>query len=544
MAGYFVRRKDIPFSQVSNEALRDPQLPLRAKGLYCVIQSYISIPGFTLYKSHLRQIAQLGPKAFNNDWNELKKNGYLKQARVRTESGFAYEYELLDRPDLDTPATVNIGLNGRVVSTGNGKNEPSSVGDGSNSGMENEPIPVEDGSNLNTEVEPIPLGTRFAANLVRDGGCINNTYINNTYEKIDRLMDTAEEKENQISCKRQAVENQRFAIIQEMRDYLNTYRKLPDYIWASRMRCTEAIRLLTHYYYYAVEDKHEPYHSYSNNPVEQEAYKLFNRSLIQMCLAKKMSFNGEVVKAADVIDKLNDHIEFDEETEGNDAFGLSTFMDAVIDTYCHAEIATTMKSRQAYMQVCIWSQLCSPAQEQKTTLVPAGASTDQMDTQQLDSEFAARKDVRAYLIENHELPYDILDSEIQCTAAIHLLTHYEHTYSNNRLTQATFELFNYSLIQMCLSQEPLKPCGAHVTSAKVLEQLNKCIDFSDDPHYPVDLDVMRDVIDDYRQAEMKQAERQQTIKNKIMYMQSCIWSRLVTHRVSDGIIQEQIENWN
>ena len=44
------RKKKIYFSQVSNEALRDENLSLKAKGLYALIQSYITIENFILYK--------------------------------------------------------------------------------------------------------------------------------------------------------------------------------------------------------------------------------------------------------------------------------------------------------------------------------------------------------------------------------------------------------------------------------------------------------------------------------------------------------------
>jgi hypothetical protein len=42
------RKKKTYFSQVSNEALRDNTLSLKAKGLYALIQSYITIENFTL----------------------------------------------------------------------------------------------------------------------------------------------------------------------------------------------------------------------------------------------------------------------------------------------------------------------------------------------------------------------------------------------------------------------------------------------------------------------------------------------------------------
>ena len=91
------RKKKVYFSQVSNSALRDSALSLKAKGLYALIQSYITIEGFTLYKNTLRQSCKEGEAAFESAWGELKAQGYLKQYKIRVRDGtFCYEYELLD----------------------------------------------------------------------------------------------------------------------------------------------------------------------------------------------------------------------------------------------------------------------------------------------------------------------------------------------------------------------------------------------------------------------------------------------------------------
>ena len=50
------RRRTVPFTQVSNSALEDKTLSLKAKGLYSIIQRYITIPNFILYKGHLMSI--------------------------------------------------------------------------------------------------------------------------------------------------------------------------------------------------------------------------------------------------------------------------------------------------------------------------------------------------------------------------------------------------------------------------------------------------------------------------------------------------------
>lgn len=96
-SGKISRRKEVPFSQVSNQALRDKALSLRAKGLYALIQSYITIPDFVLYKQTLINMGLEGKDAFESAWKELKNRGYLVQKRGKNSEGkFIYEYELLD----------------------------------------------------------------------------------------------------------------------------------------------------------------------------------------------------------------------------------------------------------------------------------------------------------------------------------------------------------------------------------------------------------------------------------------------------------------
>lgn len=108
-------KKKISFATVSNVALRDKNLSIKAKGLYSIIQSYITLDNFTLYKSFLIEQSIDGIRSFNSGWDELKESGYIKQKRIRVENGFTYEYELLDEPDLETPATVNVRMDGSIV---------------------------------------------------------------------------------------------------------------------------------------------------------------------------------------------------------------------------------------------------------------------------------------------------------------------------------------------------------------------------------------------------------------------------------------------
>lgn len=99
------RKKRSNFSIISNEIIRDPELSLKAKGLYTLIQSYITIEGFTLYKWFLQSKCSEGKKAFNSAWNELKESGYLVQYRMQEPETrkFYWEYELLDEKEAMTP---------------------------------------------------------------------------------------------------------------------------------------------------------------------------------------------------------------------------------------------------------------------------------------------------------------------------------------------------------------------------------------------------------------------------------------------------------
>lgn len=102
------RRKQSPFSQVSNIALRDENLSLKAKGLYSLIQSYITIPDFILYKNTLLKKCKEGRDGFNTAWKELKTNGYLIQYKIKLDNGtYTYEYELTDYPCTEIPSTDN-----------------------------------------------------------------------------------------------------------------------------------------------------------------------------------------------------------------------------------------------------------------------------------------------------------------------------------------------------------------------------------------------------------------------------------------------------
>lgn len=150
MNGSF-RTKKINFTQVSNHILRDEKISLKAKGLYALIQSYITIANFILYKSMLQSMCIEGEKAFQSTWNELKEHGYLIQHKEKGDDGrWIYEYELLDIPDIDYANNIH---------NGNEKRENIEI----------------------STFTPDPQKVGCGKGRCGKGGVYNNTYNNNTY---------------------------------------------------------------------------------------------------------------------------------------------------------------------------------------------------------------------------------------------------------------------------------------------------------------------------------------------------------------------------
>ena len=100
--GFFRSKKG--FTVVQNEITRDTHISLKAKGLYLVIQAYISMPDKKWTKEDFMRPAKEGNKAFDSAWKELKESGYLKVHIMSDNGRWRTEYELLDEP-VDGPHT-------------------------------------------------------------------------------------------------------------------------------------------------------------------------------------------------------------------------------------------------------------------------------------------------------------------------------------------------------------------------------------------------------------------------------------------------------
>ncbi len=94
--GFF--RSKTGFTVVQNYITRDKNISLKAKGLYLIIQAYITMPDKQWRKDDFFNMSKEGTKAFDNAWKELKDAGYLKVHIMAGDGVWHTEYELLDEP--------------------------------------------------------------------------------------------------------------------------------------------------------------------------------------------------------------------------------------------------------------------------------------------------------------------------------------------------------------------------------------------------------------------------------------------------------------
>lgn len=117
--GFFRSKKG--FTVVQNEITKDANISLKAKGLYLVIQAYISMPDRKWTKEDFMRLAKEGKKAFDSAWKELKESGYLKVHIMSDNGRWRTEYELLDEPE-EGPHTLYHNADGKSqVITFNGQ---------------------------------------------------------------------------------------------------------------------------------------------------------------------------------------------------------------------------------------------------------------------------------------------------------------------------------------------------------------------------------------------------------------------------------------
>lgn len=170
-SGIFRKKKG--FTIVGNNVARDTSLSLKAKGLYMLISSFITIDNFRLSKKYLIALSKDGKSAFESAWNDLKSAGYLKVYSYRANNGqWQYEYELLDEVESTTTNPPKTEKNEKINNH---------TGSGSNSNKKAVNLPHPDFRDTVKEAKDDAV-SRFSE--YGKSGSINNTIYNNTDNSI------------------------------------------------------------------------------------------------------------------------------------------------------------------------------------------------------------------------------------------------------------------------------------------------------------------------------------------------------------------------
>lgn len=89
-----------PFTQVPNALLTDPEITLKAKGLYALM--YSKPDGWQFYETAIAKECREGKEAVSAGLDELVKSGWLRRSggrQERTNRFCAYDYEILASRD-------------------------------------------------------------------------------------------------------------------------------------------------------------------------------------------------------------------------------------------------------------------------------------------------------------------------------------------------------------------------------------------------------------------------------------------------------------
>ena len=122
-----------------------------------------------------------------------------------------------------------------------------------------------------------------------------------------------------------------------------------------------------------------------------------------------------------------------------------------------------------------------------------------------------------------QIPYSYNNNPLMMEIAIHILTYWDDFYPNgfeNPLEQATYNLCNAALIEMCCAKQLITIKNAHINYSMVIDKINELLLYSNTEELSIWM-FITDVITDY----MKAAEVTD-IKNPMAYMKSCIWNAM------------------
>ena len=383
MSDGIFRRKS-GFTVVQNQIARDKNISLKAKGLYLVIQSYITMPDVIWKKSDFEKFSTDGKKSFETSWKELRDAGYVKWHRVYIkETGkFRDEFELLDLPKegpygffYDKKGELSSTKGNVILEKDNVDNFSSEEVDGRQTqetshhtlfGVDGKGI---DGNHVD--------GNHMDGNHVDGNGDDNyNNYTNNNLDynnsgilshHVSSDNEVSESMSKQGQDRMGQDENaeeeipvvvlDRTVLVDEIEAYnilglIKESNGIP-YNWQRRPeRLTQAIQILGDW------NEMVEYGFDGRRDSEAEAiYVCMVKNLAEMCLSPGMIRVGEnrKVSYAKVIDQINS-IYHSEEYKDH---ALSMFFNRCVRRFKDATVKTKIQKVDEYCKTLLWNALSS-----------------------------------------------------------------------------------------------------------------------------------------------------------------------------------------
>ncbi len=362
-SGFF--RSKAGYTVVQNSITKDKTVSLKAKGLYLVIQAYITMPDKKWRKDEFMEMSTDGKKAFGSAWDELKEKGFLKVHMLPNGNCWCVEYELLDEPQYG-PHTFYYNKAGEVTKTNvdraNAREEKAIVGE----------TKEEQETYRNKEVLRIPpfgsnaKGSNAKGSIAK--GSIANGGDNNksSYAKpcitpmvnpSINLSSENPERETGIDSKSEMTDGQMDVIlpcvnldykepleewlIDEIREELYIHDGIDIAIKKDKATVVPMIQHLCQW-----DDKCRAY-----SDMYLEAYVKTVEAICEMILSPvPMILSNQSVTSKDVINQLNKCIRNDEMSHD-----LTFFVEMVIERYARALSEFTVRNPKSYVKSVIWN---------------------------------------------------------------------------------------------------------------------------------------------------------------------------------------------
>jgi len=328
-------RRKSGFTAVDNNIARDKKISLKAKGLFLLIQSYITMPEATWLKSDFQRMTVEGQKAFESAWKELKELGYLKSHIMpngKNGSRFATEFELLDEP-VAGAHTFYYNSKGEITSTNLTKQARAKTKEKADN-IEGELRYPQNGSNvIGTDVRG--SNGNGGDNIILTTKTLSNTECNKSIIQSD---ETADRYECVIFGKIDV------DLLQDVSDELSEQNGIPYSYATKRKRMQTAIQVMAGW------DEFAQFYNYDD--VHERAYIFAVECLCEIAIdLKGCEIGNSYVSYKNVIDQINKIFRENKETETP----LMSFLGSVVDKFIKASKTREIPNTKAYMKAVIWN---------------------------------------------------------------------------------------------------------------------------------------------------------------------------------------------